>query len=95
MKKIDMVRELSVICDMPQKEVNLILENFFNKVMKRVSKGEKVSIRHFGTFQTKKRNPRIARNVVEGTRVFIPERNLPVFEPSKEFKYRVESSGTE
>ena len=55
-----------------------------------VSKGERVSLVGFGTFERKRRNRRIARNPRKPqTPIVVPARDLPWFIPGKEFKEMV------
>src|SRR5512132_3488921 len=55
-----------------------------------VSKGERVSLVGFGTFERKRRNRRVARNPRKpATPIVVPARDLPWFIPGKEFKEMV------
>ena len=52
----------------------------------------KVELRGFGTFGVKHRMPKKARNPSTGDSVFLPERFVPTFKPSKLMRGRVNSS---
>ena len=48
--------------------------------------GKNIEIRGFGTFKVKLRKARKARNPRTGEEVPVPDRKVPVFKPSNEFK---------
>ena len=47
---------------------------------------QNIEIRGFGTFKIKLRKARKARNPRTGDEVPVPDRKVPVFKPSNEFK---------
>ena len=52
-----------------------------------VTRGDRVSLVGFGTFERKRRNKRIARNPRKPeTPIVVPARDLPWFTAGKEFK---------
>ena len=50
-----------------------------------VTGGDTVTIRGFGTFQTKQRKAKPARNINTGETILVPARKVVVFKPSKDF----------
>ena len=54
-----------------------------------MSNNEKIELRGFGTFSAKHRLPKKARNPKTGDPIFLPERYVPVFKPSKLMKKTV------
>jgi nucleoid DNA-binding protein len=58
-------------------------------------RGETVEIRRFGSFRLKKRKNRLARNPRTGEPVPIPDRYVPFFKPSNDFKKLIPQSGPE
>ena len=62
--------------------VNLILE-FISFTL---HKGDRIEIRNFGTFSTRKRGKRLSRNPKTGTSVLIESKNHPYFRASKNLK---------
>lgn len=50
-----------------------------------VYNGQEVTLRGFGTFKTKHRKAKTARNISAGTTVQIPARYVVAFKPSKDF----------
>lgn len=47
--------------------------------------GEEVTLRGFGTFKTKLRKAKTARNISAGTTVLVPAHMVVTFKPSKDF----------
>ena len=66
------------------------IERSFNTIIKLLSeslaKGDRVEIRNFGTFSTRKRQRRISRNPSTGTSVIVEAKNQPYFRASKYLK---------
>lgn len=91
MRKSDLAYYLSARYNVTIPEANTIIDDLLDKIIREMEKGEKVSLRNFGTFYPKKRSQRTARNVVKGTKITVPEHTAPVFKPSAEFKQRVNS----
>ena len=62
MTKLDIIKKISLETGFTNVEVELFLDSFINSIKTSLSKGEKIEIRGFGSFITKKRNARKARN---------------------------------
>ena len=65
-----------------EKSTNTIL-NFISETL---HKGDRVEIRNFETFSTRKREKRISRNPKTGTSVLVEEKSHPYFRASKNLK---------
>jgi integration host factor subunit beta len=61
-------------------------------VKRALANGEHIEIRGFGTFRTRKRKTRMARNPRTGDAVKVPSRTVPVFKPSKHLQSKVSRS---
>ena len=72
--------------DFTQKEIGELLEDFFDIVRTSVAKGEKISLLKFGTFESKVRAARTARNPQTGEAMEVPACTVPKFKPAKDFK---------
>ena len=48
-----------------------------------------VFLRGFGSFIIKRRAQKVARNILKGTTITIPEHNIPAFKPAKSFVAKV------
>lgn len=72
--------------DFTQKEIGEILEDFLDIVRTSVAKGEKISLLKFGTFESKVRAARTARNPQTGEAMEVPACTVPKFKAAKDFK---------
>lgn len=72
--------------DFTQKEIGEILEDFFDIVRTSVAKGEKISLLKFGTFESKVRAARTARNPQTGEAMEVPTCTVPKFKAASAFK---------
>ena len=71
------------------KQGTAVLNESFSQIIKALSNNEKIELRGFGTFSVKHRLPKKARNPKTGDPIFLPERYVPVFKPSKLMKKTV------
>ena len=86
MNKEELVQEVAKKAKVTQKEVSEILSIFIEVVEKTVSKGKKVTLVGFGTFEARKRAARTGRNPQTGTEIQIPAKTVPTFTAGKKFK---------
>lgn len=93
MRKTDLITQVSILCNRPQRDVAAVVDCFLDKIVRTLEKEEKVVLRNFGTFSPKIRKGRPARDFVKGQGIFIQERVCPHFCPSKNFRYRMEKIG--
>ena len=84
-----MVAEISKKSKVTQKEANEVLSALIETVQKTVSKGKKVTLVGFGTFEPRKRAARIGRNPQTGKELKIPAKTVPAFSAGKKFKVAV------
>ncbi|MFH0702724.1 MAG: HU family DNA-binding protein [bacterium] len=89
MNKEELVREISKKAKMSQKQAAEILTIALGSIEKAVSKGKKVTLVGFGTFEARKRASRTGRNPQTGEEIQIPEKTVPVFSAGKKFKEAV------
>ena len=87
MNKSNLIKRLITDADLLseedlQKSANIIL-NFITETL---HEGNRVEIRNFGTFSTRKREKRISRNPKTGTSVLVEEKSHPYFRASKHLK---------
>ena len=83
MTKLDIIKKISSETGFTNVEVELFLDSFINSIKTSLSKGEKIEIRGFGSFITKKRNARKARNPLTNEIVDLDDRYIPFFKVSK------------
>ena len=86
MTKAELIDEVSRVVEMTRKDSEVIVEAIFNSVVQALHSGDKIEIRGFGSFRTRRRQPRVGRNPKTGARVDVPAKRIPYFKPSKELK---------
>ena len=86
MNKEELVLEISKKAKITQKEANEVLSALIDSVQKAVSKGKKVTLVGFGTFESRKRAARNGRNPQTGKAIKIPAKTVPVFSAGKKFR---------
>ena len=87
MNKNGLIAEVSKRTGASKADIGRTIDAVMDVVREAVSKGDRVSLVGFGTFERKRRNKRIARNPRKPqTPIVVPARDLPWFSPGKEFK---------
>ena len=86
MNKSELVDVLHEKTGVQKNTVALVLNEIHQTIIESLKKGEIVKISGFGTFLSKKRKSKKGRNPKTGVTVDIPERDVPKFKASKEFK---------
>jgi integration host factor subunit beta len=72
-----------------QPDVELIVSTIFDEITDALSRGDRVELRGFGAFSTKRRDPRTGRNPRTGSAVEVSAKAVPYFKPGKELRERV------
>lgn len=72
-----------------QPDVELIVTTIFDEIITALARGDRVELRGFGAFSTKRRDPRTGRNPRTGTAVAVDGKAVPYFKPGKELRERV------
>ena len=85
MTKAELVSELAMTTGYDKTTVSVITEALMASVKKNMSRGESVYLRGFGTFTTKTRKAKVARNITLNTSVPVPEHQIAIFKPAAEF----------
>ncbi|SFS13216.1 integration host factor subunit beta [Granulicella pectinivorans] len=86
MTKADLVDKVTSLGDLTRRDGEVIVDTMFEAVIGALKSDDKVEIRGFGSFRTRKRNPRIGRNPKTGARVDVPAKRVPFFKPAKELR---------
>ncbi len=85
--KREIVSDLSDQTGLTQSDVSLIIESFIDLVSKRLSEGNDVTFRTFGTFEVRVAKAKIGRNPNKpDAAVHIPDRCVVRFKPGRELK---------
>ena len=86
MNKDELVKEISKKAGVSQKAAADILAATLDTIQKTVSKGKKVTLVGFGTFESRKRAARTGRNPQTGATLKIAAKKVPAFSAGKKFK---------
>lgn len=87
MNKSGLITEVAKRTGSSKADVSRFLEASMDTIREQVSKGGRVSLSGFGTFERKHRNERIARNPRKPeVPIVVPAREIPSFNPGKEFR---------
>ena len=89
MTKADIVNEISKDLGLEKSLVLEVVEAFMENVRNSLIENNPVYLRGFGSFITKKRATKVARNISKNTTIVIPEHNIPAFKPAKSFVAKV------
>lgn len=92
MTKADLVEQMAEKTGLTRTDVAATVDAFLDAVKSSLENGHNIEIRGFGTFKIKPRKARKARNPRTGEVVPVPDRKIPVFKPSNEFKNLVMNS---
>jgi nucleoid DNA-binding protein len=76
-----------------QADVKVAVEEFLTVISETLTEKKAIEIRGFGTFLTKVRKPRPARNPKTGEVVPLLQRTVPLFKFSMELKQRIDKTG--
>jgi len=90
--KAVIVEEIAFLLEISQKKAANIVDTVFKEVRQGLIKDGKVTIRGFGSFQTRNKTQRIGRNPKTGEDAVIAARTVPTFKASKLFKSKVNRS---
>ena len=89
MNKEDLVKEVAKKTKLSQKDVAEVLNATIEAITKTVSKGKKVTLVGFGSFESRKRAARLGRNPQTGESITISSRNVITFNPSIALKNKI------
>jgi len=92
MTKSDVVKNISQETGIISKDVAIVVNAFFEIIKEKMQSGNHIEIRHFGTFKLKVRKARMGRNPKTADKVPVPERVVPTFRFSREFKSDIAAS---
>src|SRR5690625_2388929 len=92
MTKADIVDVIASSTGLTKVETEAVVNGFMETVIDAMKKGEHIELRGFGSFKVVKRAPRVARNPKTNEEITVPEKYVPVFKVSKDFKESVNAS---
>ena len=86
MTKLDIIHESAKLTGLTKEETELVFDSIINSIKISLSRGERVDIRGFGSFITKIKNEREARNPATNETFILEKRYIPSFKVSKLLK---------
>ena len=93
MNKEELVKIVAERANITQKDAHELIGTTMDVITHALSKGDKVTLVGFGTFQVRERAAREGRNPRTGAVLHIPAKRTPVFAPGKLLKERVLAGG--
>jgi nucleoid DNA-binding protein len=90
--KHDLITDVAKLTGLTQADTKIVVEVLLETISKLLEEGKPIEIRGFGTFYTKERKPRPARNPKTGEVVPLPRRAVPLFKYSNELKKLISES---
>ena len=82
--RAELIQGLTRVLEVPVQLAVDILDAMLSGMVRALQCGERIEIRGFGTFATRERGARTARNPKTGARVDVPPKRIPYFKPGKE-----------
>lgn len=89
MNKSELVGVVSEKTEMSKKDAEKVVNAVFESIIDGLSRGDKIQLVGFGTFEVRERKQREGRNPATGAAITIPALNVPVFKAGKAFKEKV------
>ena len=86
MNKSELVAAVQEATQLKKKDTEAAVVAFVDTIKEALKKGEKVQLIGFGTFESKKRPARVARNPRTGEEIKVKASKAPVFKASKALK---------
>lgn len=90
--KRDIILDIAKSTGFTQGQIKLVMEEFLDVVSESLAKESNIEIRGFGTFYTKARKAREARNPKTGDLVHLPESLAPLFKFSSDLRQKVDAA---
>ena len=89
MTKADIVSQIARKTGVEKVQIQTIIEVFMDEIKEALGNDQAVYLRGFGSFNTKTRKEKVARNISQNTTIIIPEHKIPAFKPAKTFLAKV------
>ena len=85
MTKAELVNAIAIQTGYDKTTIMNVVESAMCNIKKTVAEGETVYLRGFGSFGTKVRKAKIARNITKNESILVPEHKIPAFKPADSF----------
>ncbi|MBP5288978.1 MAG: HU family DNA-binding protein [Clostridia bacterium] len=86
MNKTELIAAVATATKVSKKEAAAVIDATFASITKAITKGGKVQLIGFGTFETRKRAARVGKNPRTGATVKIAACKVPAFKAGKALK---------
>ncbi len=86
MNKTDLIAAVAKATELKRVDADRAVNAVFNAIQTALQSGERVQLIGFGTFESRKRPARVARNPRTGEEIKVKASKAPAFKPSKAFK---------
>ena len=85
MTKAELVNAIAIQTGYDKTTIMNVVESAMENIKKTVAEGEAVYLRGFGSFITKTRAQKVARNITKNESIIVPEHKIPAFKPADSF----------
>ena len=85
MTKAELVNAIAIMKGYDKTTILNVVESAMEVIKNTVAEGDTVYLRGFGSFGTKVRKQKIARNITKKESIIVPEHKIPSFKPSDAF----------
>jgi DNA-binding protein HU-beta len=89
LNKLELVKSLAEKAGLTQKDAAKALESLLGIIQEVLTKGEKVGIIGFGSFEVRDRKERKVISPATGQEILVPANKVPAFKPGKYLKESV------
>jgi DNA-binding protein HU-beta len=89
MTRVDLVEAVARRAGVTKAEAGRVVNAVFESVREALSRGEKITLTGFGTFEVRQRAERVGRNPQSGERITIPAQRTAAFRAGKSLKEAV------
>ena len=90
MTKAELVSAIAISTGYDKTTIANIVEAIMSNIKKTVAEGENVYLRGFGSFGTKVRKAKIARDISKNMSIKVPEHKIAAFKPADDFNKMVQ-----
>jgi len=84
MTKAELINDIAIATGYDKTTISVVVEAFMESVKKNLVDGENVYLRGFGSFTTKTRKEKVARNIGKHMSVIVPAHRVVAFKPAAE-----------
>ncbi len=85
MTKAELVNAIAIQTGYDKTTILNVVESAMYNIKKSVVEGDGVYLRGFGSFATKTRAAKVARNISKNESIIVPAHKIPVFKPADSF----------